>query len=333
MTKILRNPDLYHGENKDKKYFEGWYFKFVDPTMNYSYAIIPGIYLGEHNETSHSFIQILEGRDAKYSYIKFPHQTFCTSKKKLEISIGKNKFSLNGMELLLEQEGLSMQGVLSFKNLLKWPDSIINPGSMGYYNYIPFMQCYSQVCAMDLDLSGSLTINGKLIDFTGGRGYIEKNWGRAFPYSWTWIQCNNLKNSKASLSCSIGHIPFLHTSFRGFLIGLFYNNKFYKFTTMNKSKIKIIENGSDKIITVENNKYVLKLESKTKKDDFMLCYGPKENGMVPLVEENLTGTVYLELYEKNLKQFLIKDEGYCTGIEYGGEQRMILDAACNDLEL
>ena len=330
MSKILRNPDLYHGERKDKHYFEGWYYKFTDPTMTYAYAVIPGIYLGVSSKTSHSFIQVLQGRDAKYSYIKYPHDIFCATQKDLEIKIGKNKFSLTSMELSLEHKDLSIQGVLSFNNLLKWPDSIMNPGSMGYYNYIPFMQCYSQVCAMDLDLSGSLTINDKLIDFTGGKGYIEKNWGKSFPYSWTWIQCNNFKGSKISLSCSIGHIPFLHTSFRGFLIGLFYNNTFYEFTTMNKSKIKIVKNGSDKTIIIENNKYILKIETKTTKEDFMLCYGPREDDMIPLVEENLMGNVFIELYEKTSGEILLKKKGNCTGIEYGGEQMMILDAPAMD---
>jgi tocopherol cyclase len=113
---------------------------------------------------------------------------------------------------------------------------------------------------------------------------------------------------------------------------LFYNNDFYKFTTINKSKIEIIKNGSDKIITVENNKYVIKIETKTAKVDFMLCYGPSEEGMAPLVEENLMGTIYIELYEKSSRQLLLKDEGRSTGVEYGGEQMMILDTTSSGLE-
>jgi tocopherol cyclase len=325
MAKILRNPDLYHGENKDKNYFEGWYFKFVDPTLTYSCALIPGIYLSSTPEHSHSFIQFLQGSDVKYRYIKYPRCNFSASGKKFKISVNNNTFSLRGIDVSIVQEDLCIKGTLNFRNLEKWPDSAINPGSMGYYNYIPFMQCYSQVCAMDMELEGSLIINNKQINFTGGMGYIEKNWGKAFPYSWTWIQCNSFRNSKASLSCSIGHIPFLYTSFRGYLIGMYYRGNFYKFTTMNKSKLQVMENGSDKLITVENNRYILKLETKTNKDDFMLCYGPREGGMVPLVEENLKGNVWLELYDKQSRQLLLKDEGLCTGIEYGGDQMIILD--------
>lgn len=27
---IIQKPDLYHGKNKEKNFFEGWYFKVVD---------------------------------------------------------------------------------------------------------------------------------------------------------------------------------------------------------------------------------------------------------------------------------------------------------------
>jgi hypothetical protein len=87
---------------------------------------------------------------------------------------------------------------------------------MGFYNYIPNIQCYSQFCALDFDLEGTLTLKGKEINLAGGKGYIEKNWGKAFPYSWIWVQANNFPDITASLSCSLGHIPFGFTSFRAF---------------------------------------------------------------------------------------------------------------------
>ena len=39
----LRNPDLYHGHNRRKDFFEGWYFKIVDATRDYTCALIPGV--------------------------------------------------------------------------------------------------------------------------------------------------------------------------------------------------------------------------------------------------------------------------------------------------
>ena len=38
-------PNRYHGWGSANNYFEGWYFKFVDPT-EYAFALIPGFLWG-----------------------------------------------------------------------------------------------------------------------------------------------------------------------------------------------------------------------------------------------------------------------------------------------
>ncbi|MBZ9623423.1 hypothetical protein G9F71_011220 [Clostridium sp. FP2] len=325
MFKNKINPDLYHGNNRKNNFFEGWYFKLIDKNMNNVLALIPGIYLGKSQENSHSFIQILQGNKASYSYKKFTKDEFISKNNtEFDINISNNNFSLKEISLNINDDTYNITGSVRFKNLLKWPDSAINPGSMGYYNFIPFMQCYSQVSVMDMDLEGFLCINGSEIDFSGGKGYVEKNWGSAFPYSWTWVQCNSFKNRKASISCSIGHIPFMITSFRGFLIGLFIDDRFYKFTTINKSTLNIVQNALDVIITTENKKYKLIIETKTNKKDFMLCMGPRDDKMIPLVEENLKASVKVTLIDKLISKTIFCENGLCCGIEYGGDQRMIL---------
>lgn len=114
------------------------------------------------------------------------------------------------------------------------------------------------------------------------------------------------------------------TSFRGFLIGLYIDNKFYKFTTINRSTLSIIQNSVDVVITTENKKFKLIIETKTDKKDFMLCMGPRDDKMVPLVEESLIGAVKVTLINKSTYKTIFCDEGLCCGIEYGGNQRMIL---------
>ena len=240
LNKIL-NPDLFHGGNKEKNFFEGWYFKLVDKEGKNSYALIPGVFLGSRKEYSHSFIQILHGNEALYLYKKYKVEDFRWHEGKFAINVKDNIFSLKGIKVDINDSVISVKGKVKFNNIVKWPNTILNPGSMGFYNYIPFMQCYSQVCSLNMDLSGFLEINGEIIDFNGGKGYIEKNWGRAFPYSWIWVQCNNFKNRTVSVTCSIGEVPFLMGGFRGFLIGLTLNNKFYEFTTINRSKLNIVK--------------------------------------------------------------------------------------------
>lgn len=322
--KSLRNPDLYHGR-MGKTYFEGWYFKLVDASRQQVFAFIPGVSFSADPKHSHGFVQIVDGKKALYWYEKFPVESFSADAGRFFVKIQGNDFSSQGLRLNIQRPSMELKGDISFTNLLKWPDTFFNPGSMGFYNYILKMQCYSQVCALDFDLEGFLEINGEKLDFSGGRGYIEKNWGSAFPYSWVWVQCNHFQKERASVTCSLAHIPFLFTSFRGFLIGLYIGKDFYEFTTMNRSRVELIQKGSDVIMTIRNAGHTLTLETWTEKEKFILLNGPKEGKMIPLVQENLQGTVRVELKENHSSNVVFADEGTCAGIEYGGEQMMILD--------
>lgn len=314
------NPDIFHGFKKKKHFFEGWYFKLCDPGMKESLSFIPGIFLGNDANSSHSFIQVLRGKTSQLIYSRMPSDSFHAEKNSFFIKIDSNSFSLSGITLNLPDVDLKIKGGIDFSQVKKWPDSALNPGSMGYYNFLPNMQCYSQVCAMSVNLSGKLIINKEEIDFTNGKGYIEKNWGRSFPYSWIWVQCNSFKNFDIAISCSIGHVPFLFSSFKGFLIGLYFENDFYKFTTINKSRLTIKECGNDVVIKTENNRYSLVIETYTEKDKFILCKGPIGNNMVPLVKENLMGKVKVTMFDKLSGKLLFYDEGNCSGIEYGGDK-------------
>lgn len=324
MRKMI-NPDHYHGRYKKRHFFEGWYFKLVDASAKHVFVLIPGIHLDQQKKHSHSFIQVLKGKAVNYQYLKFPNNAFFASNHPFYISIHDNYFSLKGIKLNVVVPEIKIKGMVNFKHVLKWPDTLLNPGSMGFYNYIPFMQCYAQVCVMDMDLEGHLHIDGEEIDFSQGKGYIEKNWGKAFPYSWIWIQSNNFRHAQASLSCSLAHIPFSFFSFRGFLIGLYVDGIFYSFTTINRSQIQILKKESDVTIKVENRRYVLNIQTQTLFKNFMLLNGPRNGKMVPLVQENLQGEVQVSLQDKKDHKIIFEDKGICSGIEYGGDQMMVLD--------
>jgi len=80
---------------------------------------------------------------------------------------------------------------------------------MGIFAYIPKMECSHGVVSMNHGLEGILKINGEEIDFTGGKGYIEKDWGTSFPKQYIWIQCNNFKNQTTRVFSSVADIPFM----------------------------------------------------------------------------------------------------------------------------
>ena len=321
----LRNPDLYHGAKKTKNFFEGWYFKIADKSGDNVLAFIPGISFGSDDKYSHSFLQIVNGINLKYDYLKYDTESFKYETNKLEIEVNKNKFSLDGFSLDIDEGGTKIYGDIIFKNVIKWPDTALNPGSMGFYNYLTFMECYSQVSALDIELSGNLNINGVDISFDNGKGYIEKNWGREFPYSWIWVQGNNFKQTHASITCSIGRVPFLSTTFKGFLIGLSIDDEFYEFTTTNRSKFKIVKTDIGVNIHCESKDHILTIIVSTENSSFMTLKGPRDGDMIPLVDESLSGVVSVELISKKDNSILFKDESNAAGVEYGGKQRFMID--------
>lgn len=69
--------------------------------------------------------------------------------------------------------------------------TFLNPNIMGYFNYIPNLECNHEVVSMNHSLNGEIIINGESIDFNHGKGYIEKDWGRSFPEKYIWIQSNH----------------------------------------------------------------------------------------------------------------------------------------------
>lgn len=323
--KSLINPDLYHGIGKNSNFFEGWYFKIVDKDNLYKFAFIPGIYFGQKKSENHSFIQIIDSSSNEYKYIRFNENAFKFNNKNFKIGIRSNIFSLDKINLDLKYKNKAIKGSLSFKNTIRWKGNLLNPGSMGFYNYLSFMECYSQVCILNGDIIGKLQINGDLVDFTGGKVYIEKNWGKSFPRSWVWIQSNSFKNPTVSVTCSLATIPFPIRNFRGFLIGVTIDNEFYKFTTINKSKLTLKSIGQDIELIATNKNLKLTLNTYTNRDNFVLCMGPKNGNMVPLVEETLSAKVYMTLEDTKEGRLIYKGVGHNCGIEYGGKLINILD--------
>ena len=160
------NPDLYHGHDQYTNFFEGWYFKIVDATATYALALIPGIARSEDAKEHHSFIQVVNLVNHTYNYYRFNVNDFYSNNHHLKLNIGINEFSFNKIVVNLED----LNGVLYLGTPKKWPDSKLNPGSMGFYNYLPFMECYSQVCAIDGEIEeGHLKIGEQVIDFSNGK--------------------------------------------------------------------------------------------------------------------------------------------------------------------
>lgn len=323
MLKQILNPDYYHGKYKNKNFFEGWYFKIVDKRNENAFAFIPGIIKGKNKDCGHSFIQVIDGKRRKSDYLKFSKNDFNARNDKLYIEVDKNLFTLNEIKLNYFNNNFQMIGSLKIIDVTKWPDTIVNPGSMGFYNYLLFMECYSQVCCLDGRLSGKMLINNKEIDYTGGKIYIEKNWGKKFPHAYIWIQTNSFKDEKVSLTCSVARIPLSCYKFSGFITAFKLNNEIYKFTTMNKSNMNLEIKSKNVKISFIKKRIKLNIETLCKESDYILCKGPNKGKMNINVKESIVSNIRVELLDLYRGVELFSGVGVSSGIEFMGNLREI----------
>lgn len=161
---IFFNPERFQGRHKKKSYFEGWYYKIIDVTEKFAFAVIPAISIDSNGE-KHAFIQVLDGKKLSSEYHRFEIESFHVASGKMDISIGNNHFSEDHLSIDLPD----IKGEILFKNTTPWPKPFHSPGIMGPYAFVPFMECYHGIVSMDHELMGNINYNGETINFDHGR--------------------------------------------------------------------------------------------------------------------------------------------------------------------
>lgn len=306
------NPEEFRGWGKRKNYFEGWYFKLLSADEKTALAIIPGIAM-DGTGNAHSFIQVLDGRTRSSVYHRFPISDFFAEKYKFQITIGRNHFSSAGLKVDLPE----LSADLRFSGNQGWPKPFYSPGIMGPYSFAPFMECYHGIVSMDHQINGELFLSGNRIDMDGGRGYMEKDWGRSFPSAYFWMQSNHFDEPGTSFKCSVAKIPWLHKSFVGFIGGLLLKGKLYRFTTYNGTKLfRSFADHSKVEIILENRNY--RLEVLAHRDLATALASPIQGFMNGRIEESMSAKLDVVLIDKKKNAPVFQQRGRNAGLEVAG---------------
>ncbi len=304
---------MYHGWGRYRTYFEGWYYKVVSSDEKHIMAVIPGIAmdsLGNHQ----AFVQVFDGMHSSSNYYTFPGEDFVPHHRSFQLEIGQNQFSNHTLQLDLPQ----IKGHLDFTNAHPWPSSWYSPGIMGPATFIPFLPCYHGVLSMDHQIIGSLSINGSEIDFTGGRGYLEKDWGRSFPKAYYWMQCNHFSTPGTSVKASVASVDWMGNEFIGIIAGVWHENKLHQFTTYNFTRLKRSVSSNNRIeLHLQNAGYDLHLHAEIQ--DTTELISPIEGLMEGKVNESMTSTLDVELIERNTNTVLFRDLGRNAAVDKSGD--------------
>lgn len=336
--RAIWNPPVFHGGRPDKQFFEGWYFKLVSADCRNRWAVIPGVFHHPDPGLRHAFVQVLDGMTSQVTYHRFPVSAFSASRTRFEIQIGGNHFGPDGLILDLDYQDQRISGEVKFGDLIPWPVKPLSPGVMGPYRFAPLMQTYHGVLSLDHSLQGGLSFNKMEVDFSGGRGYIEKDWGKTFPRAYIWMQSNHFPHQGVSITGSVATIPWLTGWFRGFLVGLLIDDKLYRFTTYLGSEIHALSIDEHhltwrltggKAADPEGVYAGCELNIRAEKSAGGLLSSPELDGMTPRILESLTATMEIELRgmdpQGDYSKVIFQGTGSCGGLEIAGTVEEIAD--------
>ena len=318
--KGIFHPEAFHGHGRSKRYFEGWYVKVVSADQKTRWAVIPGVFLGLDGGVNEAFIQLLDGSTGRSWYHKFDTSEFSASANEFDVTLGKNHFSSKGVTLDLPE----LRGSISFESPLDpWPVKPLSPGIMGWFGAVPFMECFHGIVSFGHDLAGELTVEGKKVSFAGGRGYIEKDWGRAFPSGYVWLHSNHIDSDpEASLIGSVAIIPWIGRPFRGYIVGLKHSGRLHRWTTYNGAK--------ELELTITDTHVQWQLSSKdgqlTLSADRVrggLLHAPIRTEMHQRVDETLDAVIHIKHTDRD-GRVLLEGKGLVGAMEVHGDLQRLL---------
>jgi tocopherol cyclase len=314
---LTLHPERYHGHGRRPPFFEGWYFKLVDAAGQERYAIIPGIFLSHDPAKQHAFIQVLDGLTGQATYHRYPSDQFWAADDRFAVRIGQSEFSSEAITLAIADEQRTLHGRITFSPLTPWPVRWYAPGIMGPFGWIPNMECNHGVVSLDHALAGELMLDGRRLDFTDGRGYIEKDWGKSFPAGYVWMQTNHFGTLGTSFVGSIAVIPWLGSHFIGSIIGLWHAGTLHRFATYTGAKTTHLHITDSTVEwVVKDRRQQLAITAQRAQGGLLL--GPTRENMSDRVGETMLATVHLKLTTADGRT-LLDDIGRHAGLEVHGQ--------------
>ena len=311
------HPDRYHGFAKKPPYFEGWYYKLVSADEESRLAVIPGMYLAPDEKNNHCFVQVFDSDEQEVRYHRYPFSAFQASRDSFEVKIGPNTFTQDGITLAIDDEIGRLHGKLEFADLNPWPVSFFSPGAMGWFAWVPMMECYHGVVSMDHSITGEVCLDDQILDFNNGRGYIEKDWGKQFPSAWIWGQSNHFDQRGVSLMLSVAVIPWVGQSFGGFIIGLLHEGQLHRFATYNRGKIEALSIEDTHVdLVVKNPTHRLRIRALRVEGG--LLQAPTSVEMDRRIIETLNAQLEVRLEDLDGRA-LYSDTGRHAGLETVGD--------------
>lgn len=288
------------GLNK-KNAFEGWFSKVDDVNNDFMFSVIWGYSTVENDR--HAFIQFTNSITHKTKYIRYPLEDLSFTKDPFILTIGQNKLSKDFMALNINEVDLKVKGEFSFNNLKTLKKYFLKPNIMGLLSYLP-NECNHSISSLHHKVKGNVSLDNKTYDIDG-IGYMEKDWGTSFPKKYVWTQGSDVLGN--SVVFSNATVPILGRYATGFFLVILHNDKEYRFSSIEGSKMLSFEadHNSFKSKIQKGN---LTVEIFAKQYNPISLKSPNMGEMKSSIKESLDGNLKIALLKDGKVSFEIENE-------------------------
>jgi len=291
------------GGTRPAPYFEGWYLKHQSRNGQ-ALALIPAFHIDSSGCRSAS-LQVITNSGSWW--LEYPQAQFQASPNRFQVRVGQSWFGCHGIKLNVDQNGLLLQGTLNYG-----PFTAIRSDIMGPFRLFAHMQCSHGVISMRHSLEGALNINGEIIDFSGGAGYIETDRGHSFPNAYLWTQCAGNESENSSLMLAIATVPLPVGGFTGCICAIIHQGREYRLASYRGARI---EKWSPAGASIRQGNYRLTV-------DLIEGHGqslraPEKGNMERTVSESLCAVVNYCLWKG--KEVLFQHTDQYAGFEYSNQ--------------
>jgi len=122
------------------------------------------------------------------------------------------------------------------------------------------------------------------------------------------MQSNHFEQEGVSLKCSVARIPWMGSSFTGFIAGLWLGDRLIRFTTYNRSELKKVS-VDHSLVTIELKNPTYLLEVAAERDRATELASPIRGHMEGRIQETMTARINIRLINRQTKSVVFAGIG------------------------
>jgi tocopherol cyclase len=289
--------------HREYDYFEGWYVRVIDQAQGINRSII--FACTKSTTDPHAFLQLFSYDDEAPDYIRYPLEAFQVDGD--TITMGPNR--LSPTRIVIEEERFSCD--LTIHNPVTLASQFGTQSAMSFVSWFR-LQTNQEVVYLNADLTGSLRVLDHAMTINGST-YIEKTYGHKFPPGHIWLQSAHFDVPDTYFSMSIGVVPLLGISTKGWFAVLRHDKDEYRFAIYNLAKLSI-KHANQRDIELEIKRGRFRLEVLANRTHWVNLVGPTDGAvMSQTVPESIDATIVINLYFDN--QLVLNTKGILAGFE------------------